>query len=113
MQTKSVKHESIELKVFAFSVNVISFVKSLEKAGIVNIVANNLLNMANEFYSNYLAAEEALGKYDKKSFLEESKMNAKRCLELLQSIEVKKELLNEKVDLIIEVAELIRRIDSR
>ncbi|MEN8119129.1 MAG: hypothetical protein ABFS35_02235 [Bacteroidota bacterium] len=113
MQTKSIERESLELKVFAFSVDVVSFVKSLEKAGRVTVVINNLLNLANEFYLNYLAAEEALGEYDKKTFLEESKDSAKKCLKLLQSIKVEKEFLNEKVDLIIEIAELIREIGSK
>ena len=113
MQTESVEHESLELKVFAFSVDVVSFVKSFEKAGNVNVLVNELLNQANGFYSNYVSAEEALGVTDKKKYLEGSIENAKKCLELLQSIEVKKGLLNEKVDLIIEVAELIKRIGSR
>ncbi len=110
MQTESVEHESIELKVFAFSVDVVSFVKSFEKTGKLNALINELLNQANGFYSNYVSAVEALGLIDKKKYLEESITNAKKCLELLQSIEVKKELLNEKVDLIIEVAELIKKI---
>lgn len=112
MQTKSIEHESLELKVFAFSIDVVSFVKSLEKSGITNTVTRSLLNLANGFYSSYLAAEKALGEYAKNCFFEESKENAKTCLELLQSIDVEKELLNEKVDLIIEVDELIRIIDS-
>ena len=110
MQTESVEHESLELKVFAFSVDVISFVKSFEKAGKVNVLVNELLNQANGFYANYVSAEEALGLTDKKKYLEKSIANAKKCLELLQSIEVIKELLNEKVDLTIEVAELIKKI---
>ena len=112
MQTESVGHESLELKVFAFSVDVVSFVKSFEKTGKLNAFVNELLNRANGFYANYVSAEEALVGADKKKYLEESITNAKKCLELLQSIEVEKELLNEKVDLIIEVAELIKRIGS-
>lgn len=113
MQTESVEHKSVELKVFAFSVDVISFVKTFEKTGKVNVLVNKLLNQANGFYSNYVSAEEALEINDKKWFLKKSIANAKKCLDLLQSIEVERELLNEKVDLIIEVAELIRRIGSR
>jgi len=110
---ESIESENLELKVFAFSVDVISFVKSLEKSGKINSVFKNLLKVVNEFYSNYLDAEEALDEYDKSRFLEESKVNAEKCLELLQSIEVSNEFLNERVDLIIEVAELIKKIPSR
>ena len=110
MQTESVENESLELKVFAFSVDVISFVKSFEKKRAANVLVNELLNQANGFYSSYVSAEEALGFADKKKYLEKSIANAKKCLELLQSIEDEKELLNEKVDLIIEVAELIKKI---
>ena len=110
MRTESVEPEGLELKIFAFSVDVISFVKSFEKTAEFNVLVNTLLNKANGFYSNYVSAEDALEAADKENYLEQSRVNAKKCLALLQSIDVERELLNEKVDLIIEVAELIKRI---
>ena len=100
----------MELKVFAFSVDVLSFVKSVEKSENKNSELISLLNEANEFYSNFIAAEDTLDEHDKNSFYSESKKNAQKCLDLLQSIELENKFLNEKVDLIIEVAGLIKKI---
>ncbi len=110
MQAESIKNKNLELKVFAFSVDVVSFVKSLEKSGKTNPVLKSLLKTANEFYLYYLALEDAKGEDKKSSFLKETKQSAQKCLDLLQSINVENKLLNEKVDLIIEVAELIKII---
>jgi len=100
----------LELKVFAFSVDVVSFVKSVEESEGANSTLKSLLNEANGFYSNFIDAEDSTGKYDKNSFYSESKKCAQKCLDLLQSIELESKFLNEKVDLIIEVAGLIKMI---
>ena len=113
MQTKTANLQSIELKVYAFSINVFSFVKTLDKAKKTNEHTNILLNLANSFYTNFLAAVEAKGEYEQKSFIEESKVQAKKCLSILQSFETENKFLNEKVDLTIEIAELIKKIENK
>lgn len=113
MQTKTTDLQDIELKVYAFSINVFSFVKTLEKAGKANDAISYILNAANSFYANYLAAIEAKGKHEQNVFLGESKKNAEECLNGLQSFETDKRFLNEKVDLIIEIAELKKNIDYK
>jgi len=111
MQTKITDLQDIELKAYAFSINMFSFVKTLEKAGKADNTTTYLLNLANSFYTNYLAAVDAKSEYERKVFLEESKNIAEECLSVLQSFETENKFLNEKVDLIIEIAELNKNIE--
>ena len=111
MQTELIENEGLELKVFAFSVDIISFVKTIEKQNEGSrIELNSLLKAANDFYINYLHGEDAVGKYDKGSFFKDSVESAQECFNLLQTVKVEKQFLNEKADLIIEVSELIKKI---
>ncbi|OQY00991.1 MAG: hypothetical protein B6I20_08105 [Bacteroidetes bacterium 4572_117] len=111
MQTKSINPEEFELDVYGFSINIVSFVKTLEKSGKTNETINKLVIVSNGFYSDFTNIIEAETKHDKENYINESIKKAKLCLGMLESINLENGLLNEKVDLIIEVAGLIKKIE--
>jgi hypothetical protein len=102
--------EKMELKIYSFSVNVFSFVKSLKDKNVSDEVSNSLLNKANSLYSGFLDfmdAENISGKTVKPDFC--IKM-AEECCGLLKNIQPDSILLNEKVDLAIEANEIYRKL---
>lgn len=104
--------EHMEVKIYAFSINVISFVKSMEKAGLNNKPLQILLNSAKQFYDLYLDFADEEDFENKETILKSCTKYGHKCLEIMQNMDVPKEFLNEKVDLVIDVAELIRKLEE-
>ena len=104
----------LETRVYAFSVDVFSFVKTLIDKKLSNEESRLLLNTSNQLYSTFLDV------YDHKEgvnpiVVTRCEQLAGICSNYLSKIEVQKQLLNEKVDLTIESNELNRifkKIDS-
>jgi hypothetical protein len=104
--------ESLEVKVYAFSINVISFVKSMGKNGLGNEPLQVLLHAAKQFYDLYLDFADEEEQDSKPYILKECVKYGKKCLDILQNMGVPEEFLNEKVDLVIDVAGLIKELEK-
>lgn len=104
--------ESIEVKVYAFSINVISFVKSMEKAGLLDEPLQILLNAAKQFYDLYLDFVDEENRDTKPYILKECLKYGHKCWDILQNMGVPEEFLNEKVDLVIDIAGLIKIMEN-
>ena len=97
--------ETLELKIYRFSINVFSFVKSLEQIKISKNLTKDILNKSNSLYSKFLEYLDANEK-DVKKELEECVKISLQCFELFKNADFKDTLLNEKVDLTIEASEI-------
>jgi len=104
--------EALETKVYAFSINVLSFVKSMEKSGQEDEPLQILLHSAKQFYDLYLDFVDEEDTDSKPYILKECVKYGEKCLDILQNMGVPEEFLNEKVDLIIDVAGLIKAIEE-
>ncbi len=104
--------ENMEVKVYAFSINVISFVKSMEKAGSVDEPLQILLYSAKQFYDLYLDFVDEEDEDTKPYVLKECLKYGHKCLDILQNMGVPEEFLNEKVDLVIDIAGLIKKMED-
>lgn len=103
--------KKLESRVYAFSVDVFSFVKTLINKNLANQHSKNLLDNANKLYGDFLDVFDNQDVIDEQS-LKKCIQLAEVCSNLLGNIEVEKALLNEKVDLTIEANELTRILKS-
>lgn len=101
--------KKLESRIYAFSVDVFSFAKTLMDNGQASEQSRMLLNTSNQLYTVFLDAFDKSGELDL--------IVAKRCEQLsdscsdyLSEIEVSKKNLNEKVDLTIEAKEISRTL---
>ncbi|MCF6243309.1 MAG: hypothetical protein L3J74_18480 [Bacteroidales bacterium] len=104
--------EKMEVKVYAFSINVISFVKSMEKAGTGDEPLQILVHSAKQFYDLYIDYVDEEDEDTKPYVLKECLKYGNKCLDILQNMGVPEEFLNEKVDLVIDVAGLIKKMEE-
>ncbi len=104
--------ENIEVEVYAFSINVISFVKSMQKAGSGNEPLQILLHSAKQFYDLYIDYADEQDEDTKPYIFEECLKYGKKCLDILQNMGVPEEFLNEKVDLVIDIAGLMKKMEE-
>jgi len=95
----------LELKIYRFSVNVFSFVKSLDKLNVSKSLTKDILNSSNLLYSKFLEYVDTKDR-DVMSKLEECVKISLRCFELFKNADFNDVLLNEKVDLTIEASEI-------
>ena len=99
-------------RVYIYSIDIISFFKSLKKAGYEIPEIPYFANLIGKFSELILGIED-LNNFDQKIVeLEKSSNFAAECLKLLQKIDCKNALLNEKSDLIIETYEIIKQISE-
>jgi excinuclease UvrABC helicase subunit UvrB len=98
------KHES---RIYAFSVDVFSFVKTLIDAGLASEHSRMLLDTANQLYSSFIDAIDNNRELDR-IVVSRCEQLSESCSDYLTKIEVGKKYLNEKVDLTIEAKEISR-----
>jgi hypothetical protein len=102
----------LESKIYIFSVDVFSFIKTLINNNFTNENTTGLLNASNLLYSKFLdLLEISLGK-NKHSVLKECLALSESCAVFLNKIEVKDNLLNERIDLLIEAKEIVRKLQQ-
>ena len=102
----------LESKIYIFSVDVFSFIKTLMDNNITNKNTQGLFNDSSLMYSTFIDLLDDRGLENKSSILS-------KCIELaissagfLTNIEVKGSHLNERVDLLIEVKEILRFLEK-
>lgn len=98
--------EKLESRIYAFSVDVFSFVKTLIDSGQANEHSKMLLNDSNKLYSEFLQTLDLERKPD--NVIENCMHLANNCSDFLSKIEVTHSILNRKTDLIIESKEISR-----
>jgi len=103
--------KKLESRIYAFSVDVFSFVKTLINKNLANQYSKGLLDGANKLYGDFLDVFDNQDNMDS-ALLKNCIYQAESCSNFLGSIEVEKALLNEKVDLTIEANELARLLKS-
>jgi hypothetical protein len=104
------KLKSLEFKIYRFSVNVFSFVKTLIEKKLSSQYSEALLNKANDLYSSYV---NVIGKADGSESLQGILSIIKKseeCVAIFQDIELRGSILNEKVDLAIEAFEITEKL---
>jgi hypothetical protein len=104
------KLRKLEFKVYRFSVNVFSFVKTLANRNEAITVGNQLLNLANEMYGTLADMLDSYEGGNKAIDFSSIQANSEVCKDLLQTIEVSGILINEKVDLLIEAHEISQKL---
>jgi len=104
--------EALETKVYTFSINVVSFVKSMEQAGLKDKPLQMLMYSAKQFYDLYLDFVDEEDEESSLYILKECLTQGRKCLDILQNMGVHEEFLNEKVDLVIDVAGLIKELEN-
>jgi len=98
--------DTLELKIYRFSINVFSFVKSLEKLEFSNNQTRLMAQTSNSLYSQFIDYEDAKDNETIKKNLEACVEISLKCFELFKNTDFKDILLNEKVDLTIEASEI-------
>ena len=101
----------LESKIYIFSVDVFSFVKTLADRNISNPNTTALTKTSNRLYTKFLDIfESAPG--DLKKIVSECREMASECAIILDKIEVEKKMLNERIDLLIESKEILKQLDE-
>lgn len=101
----------LESKIYIFSVDVFSFVKTLLDMNITNSDTTGLLKSSNLLYTKFLDVFENQPSNFDTSISACLELSAK-CSGFLEKIEVEKKLLNEKIDLIIESKEIVTALEK-
>lgn len=102
----------IESKIYIFSVDVYSFVKTLQDQNITNSNISGLFKESGQLYSSFLDLFENHIMKDKQVILNTCIDLSRSCAEKLSKIEVSGSNLNERVDLLIEVKEISRILEK-
>jgi len=103
----------LESKIYIFSVNVFSFIKTLMDENITNENTRELFSVSSKLYSEFVSLLDDTGsKKDKSSVYISCIAMANASAEHLSKIDVKGALLNERVDLLIEAKEIIRILEK-
>ncbi len=101
----------LDTEVYSFSVKVISFIKTLEKFGFYEHINSKTLQVAGRMTTEFPDYNNIEGNLLREKFKELS-LNTAECFELLQKIECKSIMLDEKSNLIIEANSIIKQIDE-
>ncbi len=99
-------------RVYIFSIDAVSFVLTLEKTGQESEITNQLRENIGKFSQKVSDLEDIPEKQNIVAGIEKSNTFAAKILENLQKIPCKKELLNEKTDLILRTFKIIEEIDA-
>jgi hypothetical protein len=100
----------LEFKIYRFSVNVFSFVKTLIDKKLSNQYSEALLNKANDMYSSYV---NLLDKFENEGNIQDLPniiTKSEECVAYFKEIELTGPILNEKVDLAIEAYEISKQL---
>jgi hypothetical protein len=100
---------SLEFKIYRFSVNVFSFVKTLIEKKLSDKYSDILLNKANDLYSSYVNMLES-DNIESLPNISTILKKSDECVAIFQNIELKGAILNEKVDLAIEAFEISKKL---
>jgi len=108
----NIQETDLEQRSYIYTINVISFVKSMKKAGIENENLTKLMKFASDFGKIILDIIDIEDNNIIKTKLEKSLGLAKNCHELFMNIRCNenKELINEKADLQIETTYFVNTI---
>jgi hypothetical protein len=102
--------QKLEQKIYAFSVDVFSFVKTLINRKIADGNAKGLLNAANSLYASYLDVMELYEKAETEFDFSSCMVKAEECIDFMKNMELTGALLNEKVDLAIEAGSILAKL---
>lgn len=103
------EYKKQESRIYAFSIDVFSFVKTLIDLGLASENSRMLLDTANQLYANFIDALGNDGELNK-IVITRCEQLADSCSDYLSKIEVGEKHLNEKVDLTIEAKEISRKL---
>ncbi len=101
--------KKLESRIYAFSVDVFSFVKTLIDNGLASEYSRMLLDTSNQLYSTFIDVFDSAGEYNR-IVVKRCEQLSDSCSDYLTKIEVGKKYLNEKVDLNIESKEISRKL---
>jgi hypothetical protein len=109
---KKIQNTDFEQRSYIFSINSVSFVKSMQKAGLQNEMTILLMKQSSQVSLKILDAYDIENEIEVNKLIIESLELLKSCHFLLQNIRVNddKLLLNEKADLQIEASFLVKDI---
>ncbi len=99
-------------KSYIFSINVISFAKTLQKRGFEAEIVNNFVNLSGNMADTLLDTADLKNTNEIIVNLEKSSTFAQKLFQSLQDFKSEGTLLNEKVDLQIESHLILKRINS-
>jgi hypothetical protein len=102
--------QGLEFKIYRFSINVFSFVKTLIEKKLSNQYSEALLNKANDLYSSYVNMLESIEKSKSSPDFHPLLKKSQECEALFPNIELTGAILNEKVDLAIEAFEISKKL---
>jgi len=102
--------KKLELKIYSFSVNVFSFVKTLSNKNIATHKEKELLGNANQLYCLFLVELEKM-EAGISPDLESCVKSIENCITLIKDYELSGILLNEKVDLAIDANQILRSLN--
>jgi hypothetical protein len=102
----------LESKIYIFSVNVFSFIKTLMEHNIANKDTQGLFDASSKLYTEFLNLFDNHGVKNKLSVFSKCRELANSSAVHLTNIEVKGSLLNERVDLLIEAKEILRFLEK-
>lgn len=105
------EYKKLESRIYAFSVDVFSFVKTLINQNQSNQHTKGLLAGSNQLYSLFLDLIDNQGNVIVE-VLSKCVQICNNCSTFLENIKVEQKLLNEKVDLTIETNELGRQLNK-
>ncbi len=101
----------LDTKVYNFTIHVISFIKSIEKMGLYESNNVKLMKLAGDLAVSFPDFSQ-LDKSLISQKLEEIHYNANSCFKLLQKVDCKNKLINEKSNLLIEVKIILKDIET-
>lgn len=104
--------DELSNKTYIFSINVISFAKTLQKSGFDKQIVDNFVVFSGTIADIILDTAELKKKNEIIANLEKSSTFAKKLFELFQNFKAEGSLLNEKVDLQIDNQLIMKQIDE-
>ncbi len=105
--------ETLSNQLYFFSINVVGFVKSLQKASLQTPQSIALIKSAGDLSMQFMDIDDITEETEQKKRVVLCLQRSKECLKLLQEIQVQnKNLLNEKVDLTIEAANILKTFEG-
>jgi len=106
------KIEELGNRAYIYSIDNLSFAKTLQKKGFDTTVVNHIVQISGKLSTALMNATDSEDEYEKTSLLGKSLTFAKQNLKLLQDVQCKEALLNEKSNLIIETYEIVQELEG-
>jgi len=111
MSVEKIDLLELDTKVYTFSIQVISFIKSLEKQGIYKSINSKTLQLAGRLSTNFPEIEDEKEELVREGLIDLEK-NATTCFSYLEGIECNNSLQNEKANLLIDAKEIISKVQD-